>query len=369
VRANDFRAQWQAVREAALAAVDRVGESGWLILGDEVRAFEQELATVWGARHAVGCASGLDALEIALRACGLRPGERVLTTPLSAFATGLAVIRAGGALAFCDVDESGLMDLDAAEAALAADAGIRAVVPVHLYGHAVDLDGLAELAERFDVLVVEDCAQAIGATSRGRGVGSVGRASATSFYPTKNLGCLGDGGALLTDDDEVARVARELRDYGQRAKYVHESLGLNSRLDELQAAVMRDAMLPSLEAHTARRRAIAARYGEGLDGADVTRPPAPADGGSVWHLYPVLVPAGERERFEQTLREHGVATGRHYPVLLPDQGALAGQDVRVHGDLPNARRFAGSEVSVPLHAYMTDEDVDRVVAACRAFRA
>jgi dTDP-4-amino-4,6-dideoxygalactose transaminase len=365
---NDFGALWSLVREEALRAVDRVGASGWWILGREVEGFERALAARFSLGHAVGCGSGLDALELALRSLELRPGDVVLTTPLSAFATTLAIVRAGGVPWFVDVDEHGLVDLDEVERALAAHEQVRFLVPVHLYGHAADLERLAALRARFDLRVVEDCAQAIGARSHGRPVGSVGQVSATSFYPTKNLGAMGDGGALVTGDPELAAAARCLRDYGQSAKYEHAELGLNSRLDELQAAVLHDAFLPRLAAWTERRGEVAGRYAAGLAGAAVQPLPAPPGSSSVWHLFPVLV--DDAGAFAAHLQAHGIASGRHFPRLIPDQEALAGRrDIRSLGGLPRARRIAAHEVSLPIHPLLTDAEVDRVIAACRVYRS
>jgi dTDP-4-amino-4,6-dideoxygalactose transaminase len=368
VQLADFVRQWHAIRERALAAVDRVGESGWLILGTEVTAFEHELAEVSGVTHVVGCANGLDAIEIGLRAAGVLPGDRVLTTPLSAFATALAIVRAGAEPVFVDVDASGLLDLELADRALADDPRIRAIVPVHLFGHAQDLDALDALASRHGVIVIEDCAQAIGARSRGRAVGTAGVAGATSFYPTKNLGALGDGGAVLTEDAGIAATARVLRDYGQSGKYVHDRLGLNSRLDELQAAILRDALLPDLAAASERRVAIADRYRAEIATPALTIPPLPDGSQSVWHLFPVLV-GGAREPFRAHLTEHGIGSAVHYPVLMPDQDALRethpGQE---RAALPIAERFAGHEVSLPLHAYLEDAEVDRVIEACNGWQ-
>jgi dTDP-4-amino-4,6-dideoxygalactose transaminase len=367
IRQTDFESQWRDIRDAALAAVDRVGASGWLILGDEVTAFERELAETWGIEYAVGCASGLDAIEIGLRCAGVGPGDRVLTSPLSAFATALAVVRAGAIPIFVDIDDSGLLDLRVAEEALAADPRIRCVLPVHLYGHALDREGLERLRDRFGVVVVEDCAQAVGARSRGRPVGAAGAAAATSFYPTKNLGCLGDGGALLTSSAEVATRARRLRDYGQSQKYEHVELGLNSRLDELQAAIMRDALLPILSASTERRRGIASRYHAGLRNPGVVVPPTPEGSESVWHLFPVLVDG--RDEFRRHLREAGVETGVHYPVPISRQPALVAAGlVEAHGELSRADAFAAREVSLPLHPYLQDEEVERVIEACNGWR-
>jgi dTDP-4-amino-4,6-dideoxygalactose transaminase len=261
---NDFARQWETVEKQVLGAVRRVGSSGWYILGKEVEQFEQALAAYWGVSHAVGVANGMDALEIGLRCLNLRPGEKVLTTPLSAFATTLAILRAGGLPVFVDVDDNGNIDLDQCMEVLRHDRAIRFLLPVHLYGNPLDLSKLERLKKDFDLKVVEDCAQAIGASHEGRGVGTVGQIAATSFYPTKNLGALGDGGAILTDDPATAKRARSLRNYGQRAPYLHSELGLNSRLDELHAAILHDAFLPRLEDWTMRRKAIARTYQAGI---------------------------------------------------------------------------------------------------------
>jgi dTDP-4-amino-4,6-dideoxygalactose transaminase len=365
---NDFRAQWARMRLATLDAVDRVGRSGWWILGAEVAAFEEALSTYWGLPYAVGCASGLDALEIGLRASGLEAGDEVLTTPLSAFATTLAVIRAGGVPVFVDVDASGQLDLQLAEQALGSGDPIRFLVPVHLFGHAMEAPRLEALRDRFGVCIVEDCAQAIGARSGNLPVGSVGDVAATSFYPTKNLGALGDGGAVLTSSKRLASLARALRDYGQSGKYEHRYLGLNSRLDELQAAVLRDALLPGLADSTDRRRAIAERYRQGIRHAALRIPPLPADSESVWHLFPVLVDGG-REDFEEHLRGLGVSSGRHYPSLIPDQEAMKeGPAFRVLTPLPRAHEFAEREVSLPIQPHLDDAAVSRVIEACNSWR-
>jgi dTDP-3-amino-3,4,6-trideoxy-alpha-D-glucose transaminase len=365
--ANDFKAQWEAIRERAQGAVERVGASGWLILGREVEAFESQLADDCSAGYAVGCASGLDALEIGLRCLDLQPGARVLTTPLSAFATALAILRAHLVPVFVDVDARGLIDLDQAEAALAGDPGIRAMVPVHLFGHAIDLDRLQKIKTAHGIGIVEDCAQAIGATFNGRPVGSVGECSALSFYPTKNLGAMGDGGALLTDFAQFCNTARMLRDYGQSAKYEHAVLGMNSRLDELQAAIMRDALLPRLAQFTQRRRDIARAYRDAISNPKITIPEPGNWDGSVWHLFPVLVD-GERGGFHEHLRRRNIAGGVHYPKLITDQQAYrdSGQP-QVLGKLPLARRFVDHEASLPIHPFLSDTEVDRVIDACNAW--
>lgn len=362
----DFAALWADIGPQALEAVSRMGESGWYVLGTEVEQFERDLAAAHGVDHAVGVASGLDAIEIGLRAAGIGPGDEVLTTPLTAFATALAIARAGATPRFADVDEFGLLDLEAVERAIERHPAIRAVVPVHLYGHAVDGARLQQLADAHGVAILEDAAQAVLAQSAGRPVGADTIGAATSFYPTKNLGALGDGGALLTNRPEIAAAARELRDYGQRAKYEHVRLGLNSRLDELHAAILRTAVLPRLAAATDRRRAIAARYLAELRNEKLIVPGAPEDSASVWHLFPVFVVDGdERDAFQAYLREQQIGTAVHYPILASAQEAWDAPEPP--STYPVSDRLARTELSLPIHPYLSDEDLTRVIAACNAW--
>ncbi len=364
---NDFGRQWEDVRDDALRAFESVGRSGWYILGSRVREFEQALGANWGLAHAVGVASGLDAIELALRAAGMRPGDRVLTTPLSAFATTLAIVRAGGIPVFCDTTETGLIDLDDARAALRAMPGIRYFVPVHLYGFPIDPGGLRSLIDEFELICIEDCAQSIGAEAGGIATGLQGAAAVTSFYPTKNLGAMGDAGAVLTADRSFAERIRCLRDYGQTAKYKHAEIGLNSRLDEVQAALLSDAFLPRLAGWTERRRQIASRYLRDWRSERV-RPVAPEGWGSsewrpCWHLFPVRVAGGEKASLMAWLRDEGIGTGEHYPILIPNQEALRTVSSSCFGALERAERLSSEELSLPIHPYLTDEEVDRVLLA------
>ncbi len=369
VRLSEFGRQWQSIEADARVAFQRVGASGWYILGDEVRAFEAALAEAWPIAHAVGTGNGLDAIEIGLRTLDVGEGDLVLTTPLSAFATTLAVLRTGATPVFADVDACGLLDLDLCRRLCAGEPRIRCLLPVHLYGHALDLEALESLGHDFDLLIVEDCAQSIHATWGGRPTGSVGQVAATSFYPTKNLGAMGDGGAVLTRSAERAEAARALRHYGQSATYVHGVLGLNSRLDELHAAILLDALLPRLADWTARRRQIATHYEAGLENRWLATPPKPPKRSSAWHLFPILVAPGKRASFVRHLEERGVATGVHYPRLIPEQRALRRYGrFQVATDLENARRFAADEVSLPIHPFLTDQELDHVVASCNEWR-
>jgi dTDP-3-amino-3,4,6-trideoxy-alpha-D-glucose transaminase len=366
---NDFCRQWDEVGPDALAAVDAVGKSGKYILGDSVASFEAVLATLFQRPLAVGCASGLDAIEIGLRALGLLPGEKVLTTPLSAFATTLAIVRAGGVPLYIDVDSRGALDLDLARRVLDARPDVRWMVPVHLYGHPMDLERLWAIKTRLELSVVEDCAQCVGSSLGERKVGTVGDAAAVSFYPTKNLGTLGDGGAVLMSDPALRDACLSLRNYGQSARYFHDRLGLNSRLDEVHAAMLERALLPRLTRWTERRQRVATRFLAEIEHTEV-KPIAPArSANSVWHLFPVLVPSEARQDFQDHLLRAGVQTAIHYPRLIPEQSALAGQvPFEVVGDLGNARRFAQQEVSLPIHPYLVDDEVTAIVSAVNRWR-
>ena len=369
VSSSPFVRQWEDTRSDVLNAVAAVGESGWYILGERVRRFEERMAAHCGRAHAVGCASGLDAIELALRAAGLRPGEKVLTTPLSAFATTLAIVRAGGCPVFVDTDEFGLLDLDLADLALERNAEIRFVVPVHLFGRCLDMGRLMDIQSRHGIPVIEDCAQALGAVHDGRPAGSVGLVATLSFYPTKNLGALGDGGALLTDDPGIAELARRLRDYGQGAKFEHRHIGMNSRLDELHAAVLDDVFLPRLEEWNDRRAEVARRYLEGLANPDVKAVPVRCGFQSSWHLFPVRVPGDQREAFRAHLEAGGVQTAVHYPTLIPSQPAILSVPHQVVGTVERARVLTEEEVSLPIHAYLLDWEVERVLQLVNEWRA
>ena len=361
---NDFRRQWEDTRDAVLDAVATVGASGWYVLGEQVKHFEHALAERWGIRYAVGVGSGMDALEIALRVAGCGPGDKVLTTPLSAFATTLAIVRTGAVPVFVDTDERGLMDLGRCRAALEERPDIHLMAPVHLYGHALDISELGRLREDFGCRIVEDCAQSILATFAGVATGSAGQLCATSFYPTKNLGAMGDGGAILCNREEDAHRARALRDYGQSAKYRHDWIGHNSRLDELQAAILARAYLPKLAGWTTRRRAIAANYMAGIRHQGIQVMEAPAGSDSVWHLFPVRVDAERKDAFMAHLRANEIVCGEHYPFVIPDQQALRGLVFEELSPCPLARAIAKSEVSLPVHPYLTDCEIGKVIDVC-----
>jgi dTDP-3-amino-3,4,6-trideoxy-alpha-D-glucose transaminase len=366
---NDFKRQWQVVEHSVLDAVKRVGSSGCYVLDKEVERFEEALAVRWGLDYAVGVGNGMDALEIGLRCLHLQPGEKVLTTPFSAFATTLAIIRAGGVPVFVDVDELGGIDLQQCRDLLQKDRSIRFFVPVHLYGFPLDMRELGNLKEEFSLRVVEDCAQAIGASDRGIHAGTVGQIAATSFYPTKNLGAMGDGGALLTNDDEIATRAEGLRNYGQSAHYVHSELGLNSRLDEVHAAILCDAFLPNLGAWTEARARTARAYLNNIKHPLIELPVPAADVTPVWHIFPAKVAQGKRDDLREYLRTKDIMTGVHYPRLIPEQPAFASYGRgEVAVDPTTARRLAGCELSLPIHPFLNEQEINTVIDACNQWQ-
>jgi dTDP-4-amino-4,6-dideoxygalactose transaminase len=341
------------------AAIARVIASGWYVLGPEVEAFEQEFAAASGAAHAAGTGNGTDALAIILRGLGIGPGDEVITSPLSAAYSALAIVMAGATPVFADIDEERLtLDPGAAERAITPRTA--ALVPVHLYGQPADMASLAALARKRGLALVEDCCQAHLATCQGTPVGTFGAAAAFSFYPTKNLGALGDGGAVVTGDAALAARMKRIRNGGQTDRYHHAELGVNSRLDEMQAAILR-ARLPWLRPRTAQRRALASRYRDGLKGAAV-RVPLEMEPGHVYHLFPVRTL--ERARLQAHLRSAGIETLVHYPVPIPRQPAFA---PAAPGSWPAAEAAADQVLSLPLHPALSMTEVESVAAAIRAF--
>ena len=337
-------------------AIDRVVASGWFVLGPEVEAFEREFAAACGGAHAVGVGSGTDAIALALRALGVGPGDEVITSPLSAAFSALAVVAAGAAPVFADVDAARLT-IDPAAIEDAIGPRTRAILPVHLYGQPADMPAIARIAARHHLAIVEDCCQAHLATCAGRPVGTFGEAAAYSFYPTKNLGALGDGGAVVTNDAALAAKIARLRNGGQIDRYCHQDAGVNSRLDELQAAVLR-ARLPYLRGWTDRRRALAARYRAQLAESPLAVP-AERDPGHVYHLF--VVRTGMRSGLQAHLAAQGIDTLIHYPMPIPRQPAFG---AAAHG-WPETARACDEVLSLPLYPALLDASVDRVAAAVK----
>jgi dTDP-3-amino-3,4,6-trideoxy-alpha-D-glucose transaminase len=343
------------------AAIERVIERGWFVLGPELDAFEDEFAAASGAPHAIGVGTGTDAIALAVRACGIGPGDEVITPPLSAAFSALAIMMAGARPVFADIDPVRLT-LDPEATAAAVTSRTRAIMPVHLYGQPADMDGIMGVASRHNLLVIEDCCQAHGATCNGRPIGSFGTAAAYSFYPTKNLAALGDGGAITTADPAIASRIRRLRNGGQTHRYQHGEFGVNSRLDEIQAAVLR-ARLRWLPKWIGERRQLAAEYRTHLAAAVVTVPPE-CDPGHVYHLFPIL--SDERDALQARLMSRGVETLIHYPIPITRQPALRSEGP---ADCPITDRVCGQLLSLPLHPGMALSAVEEVASALHASAA
>jgi dTDP-4-amino-4,6-dideoxygalactose transaminase len=341
-------------------AVARVLASGRFIQGAETRQFEERFAAYCGTKEAIAVDSGTAALHLALLACGLKPGDEVLTSPFTFIATGAAILHAGLTPAFADI-RPGDMNLDPSKIEAAITPRTRAVMPVHLFGTPCDMTAIGAIARKRSLKVVEDACQAHGATHAGRRAGSFGDAATFSFYPSKNLAAVGDGGALVTDREEVARDARLRRDHGRTSKYEHGLLGWNYRMDEFQAAAL-NVKLPKLDAWNDRRRALAARYRDRLKDRPLTLPPP--DPGSVWHLYVIRTP--KREALRGHLEKRGIETGVHYPLPLHLQPPFASLGY-ARGRFPEAEKAADEVLSLPMYPELGEEGVDRVAEAIGEF--
>lgn len=359
----DLNAQYRAIRTEVLAAIERVLESGRFVLGSEVEAFDQEFAEYCGAGHSVATNTGTSALHLALLAAGVGPGDEVITVPFTFVATVAAIGYAGARPVLVDVEPETLtMDPSLVEAAITPRT--RAIVPVHLYGQPADMNPILDLARRHGLAVIEDACQAHGAEYCGRRAGSLGDLACFSFYPAKNLGAYGEGGSVTTDDPELARRVRMLRDWGGETKYHHVLKGFNYRLPEVQAAVLR-VKLRRLEEWTEARRARAHQYDELLSGAVRTVPERPA-ARHVYHVYAIRTSA--RADVQQALSEAGVQTGIHYPVPVHLQPAWSDLGLG-RGDFPVSELAAGEVLSLPMFAELTGEQVDRVCHAVLALEA
>jgi dTDP-3-amino-3,4,6-trideoxy-alpha-D-glucose transaminase len=361
----DPRATFAASRAELLVAFEAVLDGGDYILGEQVAAFEREWAELCGVAHAVGLSSGTDALALALRACGVGPGDEVLVPAMTAVATWMAVAQIGARPVGVDIEPlRNTIDPDGVRAGLSERT--KAIVAVHLFGRTADVSALAAIAAQADVPLVEDAAQAHGAIHGGRVAGSLGTIAAFSFYPTKNLGAMGDAGAITTSDRALADRVRLLRQYGWRTRADSELTGVNARLDELQAALLR-VMLTRFQAANERRRMIARAYIEGLDGVPALElPTCDLDGESAWHQFVVRHP--RRDALAAGLSRAGVGTAVHYPTLPAFTSAFALDGWRA-GAFPVAERHAASALSLPVHPNLTDADVARVIKTTRAVAA
>ncbi|HXJ81432.1 MAG TPA: DegT/DnrJ/EryC1/StrS family aminotransferase [Candidatus Methylomirabilis sp.] len=364
----DLARQYRRIGPEIDAALHGVLERGSYILGNEVAAFERAFASYSGARHAVGVGSGTDAIHLALRACGVRPGDRVITAPNTATPTVCAIVQAGAVPVFVDIDRTTFtLDPGQLRAHLAAQPPSlrpRAVVPVHLYGHPADMPEILKTAAEYDVKVIEDAAQAHGAEYGGRRLGAIADASCWSFYPTKNLGAYGDAGMVVTDDPDVAERVRMLRNYGEEAKYVNRIEGVNSRLDEIQAAVLR-VKLGHLDQWVTTRRRLAALYDTLLVEAPVARPTETTLARHCYHLY--VIRSRHRDALRQHLLERGIGTAIHYPLPVYRQAAYR-HLVPADREFPCAESACREVLSLPLYPELTEEELRHVAAAVCAFR-
>jgi dTDP-4-amino-4,6-dideoxygalactose transaminase len=357
----DLKAQYQPLKEEILAGMAQVLDGMRLFLGDNVQALEREFAQFCGVRHGIGVSDGTAALHIILRAMGIGPGDEVITVSHTFIATAEAIVLAGARPVFVDIDpHTYLMDVGQIESAITPST--RAILPVHLYGQPVDMDPVMEIAGRHGLKVIEDACQSHGAEYKGRRTGGLGDAAAFSFYFSKNLGAYGEGGFITTNDDELARQIRMIRDHGSERRYYHDLIGWNARLDELQAVVLR-AKLPHLEAWNAARRNHAARYNELLSGGPAVTPEECPGNSHVYHLYVVRVQ--DRDALQARLKESGVFAGIHYPVPVHLQKAMAYLGYKP-GDLPVTEQVVAEILSLPMYAELTDEQIEYVAEAVRS---
>jgi len=349
--------QYKSIKADIDRAIGSVLDRADWILGEDVTAFEQEFADYCDVRGAVGVDSGTSALELALRALGVGPGDEVITAANTFIATALAITSVGARPVLVDVDPTTYL-LDASRVETALTKHTRAIIPVHLYGQPVDMDPILELARARGLVVIEDACQAHGARYKGRRVGSLGDAAAFSFYPGKNLGAYGDGGAVVSDRADVVERVRELRNYGQSRRYHHDVKGFNRRLDTIQAAVLR-VKLPHLDHWNLRRGSHAAAYSAALASGGVEVPRVRTDSEPVWHLY--VIEVSDRDDVQQELAIAGVSCGVHYPIPVHLQ--LAYRDLGYQpGDFPITEQSAGRIISLPMYAELRPADIERVVA-------
>ncbi len=364
----DLQAQYVSLRDDLHQAVERVMSSQRFVLGDEVRGLEKSIADYCQTKHGVGCASGSDALLLALMALDVKAGDEVITTPFSFFATAACITRLGARPVFVDIDPRSY-NIDASQVADAITTRTRAIMPVHLYGQCAAMDPLLDVAKRRGVPIVEDAAQAIGATDNGRPAGSMGLIGCFSFYPTKNLGGAGDGGILTTNDDETAVRLRRLRAHGGANEYEHDEVGINSRLDELQAAVLR-VKFPSLDRWSEERAQKAALYSKLLSEADLSfplvTPHVREDGRHIFHQYVIRVP-GNRDALIEHLKARGIGTKVYYPIPLHLQACFNYLGYR-EGQFQESESAAKETLALPIYPELTNEQQVYVVDSIRGFK-
>lgn len=362
----DLQSQYALMRDELREAVERVMESQRFVLGDEVRKLEASIAAYTETKHAIACASGSDALLLALMAFDVSAGDEVITTPFTFFATAAAITRLGARPVFVDIDPS-TYNIDTSQVAAAVTSNTKALLPVHLYGQCAEMDPLLEISERQGIPIIEDAAQAIGATDRGEQAGSMGAIGCFSFYPTKNLGGAGDGGMLTTNDDDLAARLRRLRTHGGANEYEHSEVGINSRLDELQAAVL-NVKLPHLDKWSDERARKAAVYDELLDepNFELLTPSSREEARHIYHQYVIRVPQ-HRDALMEHLKAHGVGTKVYYPIPLHRQDCFAYLGYK-EGEFPESERAARETLALPVYPELTDDQQAYVVETIAGFK-
>lgn len=361
---NDLHSRDEGLINSELEAVERVLRSGWWVLGSEVESFEIEWASWLGIPFAVGCGNGMDAIEIGLRALGIGDGDEVITTPMTAFATVLAIYRCGATPVLADISsDSAMLDPESVKRCITPKT--KAVILVHLYGRMGPVEELLDICNAHSIFLVEDCAQAHGAKSNAGPAGSFGEFAAWSFYPTKNLGAIGDGGALTSANPKIIEVTKFLRNYGQSVRYQHPVLGMNSRLDEVQAAILK-VRLQHLNKWTELRRRVATRYAQEINNPQVRVLPLPENRNEhVHHLFVVTHP--ERDKLQEHLKNNGIEALIHYPIPIHHQEPCKNIQMDPQG-LKRAEQHALECLSLPCHPRLAEADIDRVISVVNGFK-
>lgn len=359
----NLRKQYDPLKDEIMAGIEKVFDSMHLFLGENVQALEKDFGQYCGAQFGIGVSDGTTALQIILRAMGIGPGDEVITVSHTFIATAEAIVLVGAQPVFVDVDsETCLMDVSLVEKKITPKT--KAILPVHLYGQTVDMDPLLEIASRHNLFVIEDACQAHGAEYKGRKAGSLGDAAAFSFYYSKNLGAYGEGGFISTNNADLARKIRMIRDHGSERRYYHDMIGLNGRLDEIQAVVLR-AKLPHLDEYNEKRRSHAALYNELLKDTPVTTPAERPGNKPVYHLYVIQAP--QRDELQNWLKDRGIFTGIHYPVPIHLQAAFQGLSKDNPDDFPATNQVTAKILSLPMFAELTDDEIRIVAASIKEF--
>ena len=358
---SDTKSQYLSIKKEIDAAIQQVLDSSWFILGENVAAFEKEFADYLGAKHAIGVSSGTEAIHLALRACGIQSGDEVITVPNTAVPTVCGITSAGAKPVFVDIDPENY-NMDPGQIEDKMTPRTKAILPVHLYGQAADMEPILKIAKKRKLKVIEDACQAHGAEYKGKKAGTLGDAGCFSFYPSKNLGAYGDGGMVVTNDEGIAEKVHMLRNYGQKDRYHHYLKGFNSRLDEIQAAILR-VKLRHLDAWNRKRKELAKLYNSLLRDA-VKTPTEKSYAGHIYHLY--VIRTGKRDELQKFLKEKEIGTNIHYPIPIHLQEAYQDLEYK-RGDFPTAEDCALNILSLPLFPELSEEQVNSVAKAIKAF--